>query len=116
VGYFISGIKSLDEIKIGDTITGAKDDTTPVPGFREIKPFVFSSFYPIGDTTEKTLREAIMKLNLNDASFTWEPEQSQTLGGKRIGNRNTRHRASGGLPRENSGRRNDRHIPPRRMA
>jgi len=86
VGYFIAGIKSLDEIKIGDTLTGAKDSTAPVPGFKEIKPFVFSSFYPIGDTTEKRLREAIMKLNLNDASFTWEPEQSQTLGlGFRLG-------------------------------
>ncbi|MBA3065044.1 elongation factor 4 [bacterium] len=86
VGYFIAGIKSLDEVKIGDTVTGAKDDTAPVPGFREIKPFVFSSFYPIGDTTEKRLREAIMKLNLNDAAFTWEPEQSQTLGlGFRLG-------------------------------
>lgn len=86
VGYFIAGIKSLDEIKIGDTLTGAKDTTAPVPGFKEIQPFVFSSFYPIGDTTEKRLREAIMKLNLNDASFTWEPEQSQTLGlGFRLG-------------------------------
>jgi len=86
VGYFTASIKNLGEIKIGDTITDPKNSAQPIPGFKEIKPFVFSSFYPIGNTTEKVLREAIMKLNLNDASFTWQPEQSKTLGlGFRLG-------------------------------
>jgi len=86
VGYAVAGVKELVEIKIGDTLTGAAEKTPPVPGFREIKPFVFSSFYPLGDTTEKMLREAIMKLHLNDASFSWEAEKSKTLGlGYRLG-------------------------------
>jgi len=86
VGYITASIKNLSEIKIGDTITGPNDKITAVPGFREVRPFVFSSFYPIGDSTEKTLREAIMKLHLNDASFSWVPERSKTLGlGFRLG-------------------------------
>lgn len=86
VGYIIAGIKELEEIKIGDTITGAGEKTPPVPGFKEIQPFVFSSFYPIGNTSEKLLREAIMKLHLNDTAFSWEPEKSKTLGlGFRLG-------------------------------
>ena len=86
VGYVITGVKNLGEIKIGDTITAVKNPADAVPGFRETKPFVFSSFYPIGNTTEKMLKDAIMKLNLNDASFSWEPEKSLTLGlGFRLG-------------------------------
>ncbi|MFH1352561.1 MAG: translation elongation factor 4 [bacterium] len=86
VGYAVAGVKELVEIKIGDTLTGASEKTPPVPGFREIKPFVFSSFYPLGETTEKMLREAIMRLHLNDAAFSWEAEKSKTLGlGYRLG-------------------------------
>ncbi len=86
VGYVITGVKNLGEIKIGDTLTSPKNPAEAVPGFRETKPFVFSSFYPIGNTTEKMLKDAIMKLNLNDASFSWESEKSLTLGlGFRLG-------------------------------
>lgn len=87
VGYLIGGIKSLADIKIGDTVT-AKDNPSkdPLPGYKEIKPMVFTGLFPVeGDNFER-LREALGKLHLNDPSFVFEPENSIALGfGFRVG-------------------------------
>jgi GTP-binding protein LepA len=81
VGYLIAGIKQLDQTKIGDTITDASRPTkTPLPGYKEAKPMVFSGMYPITGDQYELLRDALKKLKLNDASFTYEPETSQALG------------------------------------
>ena len=81
VGYLIAGIKQLDQTKIGDTITDASRPTEiPLPGYKEAKPMVFSGMYPITGDQYELLRDALKKLKLNDASFTYEPETSQALG------------------------------------
>ncbi len=81
VGYLIAGIKQLDQTKIGDTVTDASRPTeTPLPGYKEAKPMVFSGMYPITGDQYELLRDALKKLKLNDASFTYEPETSQALG------------------------------------
>ncbi len=81
VGYLISGVKEIDRIKVGDTITNArKPAAQALPGYAEPKPMVFSGLFPTdGDDFEK-LREALEKLRLNDASLSWEPETSKALG------------------------------------
>ena len=81
VGYLITGVKEIDRIKVGDTITGAQTAATEaLPGYAEPKPMVFSGLFPTdGDDFEK-LREALEKLRLNDASLAWEPETSKALG------------------------------------
>lgn len=81
VGYLIAGIRDIDNAKIGDTITSHLHPTkTPLPGYQEIKPLVFSGLYPADTDHFHTLREALEKLRLNDASFTFEPETSVALG------------------------------------
>ncbi|MCZ6518230.1 MAG: translation elongation factor 4 [Actinobacteria bacterium] len=81
VGYLITGVKEIDRIKVGDTITGAQTVATEaLPGYAEPKPMVFSGLFPTdGDDFEK-LRDALEKLRLNDASLAWEPETSKALG------------------------------------
>lgn len=81
VGYLITGVKEIDRIKVGDTITGARTPATgALPGYAEPNPMVFSGLFPTdGDDFEK-LREALEKLRLNDASLAWEPETSKALG------------------------------------
>jgi GTP-binding protein LepA len=81
VGYLIAGIKELSHTRIGDTITEEENPTlSPFPGFREIKPMVFASLFPIEGTTYFMLRDALQKLSLNDASLQFEPENSPVLG------------------------------------
>ena len=81
VGYIIAGIKQLDQTKIGDTITEvANPASNPLPGYKDAKPMVFSGLYPIAGDQYETLRDALKKLRLNDASFTYEPETSSALG------------------------------------
>ncbi|MFQ5673591.1 MAG: translation elongation factor 4 [Nitrospinales bacterium] len=81
VGYVIAGIKQLDQTKIGDTITeAARPATRPLPGYKDVKPMVFSGLYPIVGDQYELLRDALKKLRLNDASFTYEPETSTALG------------------------------------
>jgi GTP-binding protein LepA len=81
VGYIISGIKTAKEVKVGDTITHVK---TPcehaIEGFEEVKPMVFAGVYPIDAEDYEDLRYAMDKLQLNDASLTFEPESSAALG------------------------------------
>lgn len=81
VGYIIAGIREIDNAKIGDTITHHLHPTSdPLPGYQEIKPLVFSGLYPSDTNQFNALREALEKLRLNDASFTFEPETSIALG------------------------------------
>jgi GTP-binding protein LepA len=81
VGFLMAGIKEVKETRIGDTITG--DDrpaSEPLPGFKPMKPMVFSGLYPTDANQYQGLRDALDKLRLNDSSFTSEPETSQALG------------------------------------
>ncbi len=81
VGYIIAGIKSVSDTKIGDTITDAERPATePCPGYKEIKPMVFSGLYPTETHQYEGLKEALEKLRLNDSSFSYEPETSSALG------------------------------------
>ncbi len=81
VGFVTAGVKGLREAKVGDTITHEKGGaSTPLPGFKEIKPQVFAGLYPVEANEYEALREALEKLHLNDASFHYEPETSQALG------------------------------------
>jgi GTP-binding protein LepA len=81
VGFVITGMKELKAAKVGDTITlAARAAATPLPGFREIKPSVFAGLYPVEANQFEAMREALEKLQLNDASLQFEPEVSQALG------------------------------------
>ncbi|HOL28921.1 MAG TPA: translation elongation factor 4 [Paludibacteraceae bacterium] len=81
VGYIISGIKTSKEVKVGDTITHVKRPCQKaIAGFEEVKPMVFAGVYPIDTEDFEDLRASIEKLQLNDASLTFEPESSTALG------------------------------------
>ena len=81
VGYIISGIKEAREVKVGDTITHKdRPSLEPIKGFDEVKPMVFAGIYPVDTDEFEDLREAMHKLQLNDASIVFEPESSAALG------------------------------------
>jgi GTP-binding protein LepA len=81
VGYIISGIKEAREVKVGDTITTINNPClTGIQGFEEVKPMVFAGIYPVDTDEYEELREAMAKLQLNDASLVFEPESSAALG------------------------------------
>jgi GTP-binding protein LepA len=81
VGYLMAQIKTLSDVHIGDTVTEAsRPATEALPGYKEPKPMVFSGLYPVNNNDFETLREALGKLRLNDASFTYQPENSEGLG------------------------------------
>ena len=81
VGYIISGIKDAKEVKVGDTITHtARPCERAIEGFQEVKPMVFAGVYPIDPTDYENLRASLEKLQLNDASLTFQPESSVALG------------------------------------
>ena len=81
VGYIFSGIKNSKEVKVGDTITHvAKPCEKAIEGFEEVKPMVFAGVYPIDTEEFENLRAALEKLQLNDASLTFQPESSAALG------------------------------------
>lgn len=81
VGYVCGSIKSISDVKVGDTITLATDPCTePLSGYQPMKPMVFCGLYPIDSKKYPTLREALEKLKINDASLTFEMETSTTLG------------------------------------
>ncbi|UTW68130.1 translation elongation factor 4 [bacterium SCSIO 12643] len=80
VGYIISGIKVAREVKVGDTITRVEDPCEPITGFEDVKPMVFAGVYPVENDDYEELRDAMEKLQLNDASLTYEPETSAALG------------------------------------
>jgi GTP-binding protein LepA len=81
VGYIIGNVKSLSHVRVGDTITTVKDGATePIPGYQEAKPMVFSGIFPTNSEDFEDLRTALEKLQLNDASLSYEPETSKALG------------------------------------
>ena len=81
VGYVATGLKNVREAQVGDTITSADAPATePLPGYQEAKSLVFAGIYPVSGEDYPLLRDAIEKLHLNDASFTFEPESSVALG------------------------------------
>lgn len=81
VGFVVSGIKELKEARVGDTFTHAQNPASaPLPGFKEVKPQVFAGLYPVESNQYDALREALLKLQLNDAALQFEPEVSQALG------------------------------------
>ena len=81
VGFVIAGIKSLDDAKVGDTVTHTdKPASKPLAGFKEVKPQVFAGLYPVESNQFEALRTALEKLSLNDSSLLFEPENSTALG------------------------------------
>ena len=81
VGYIISGIKQANEVKVGDTITGAENPCdSAVKGFEDVKPMVFAGIYPVDTEDYEELRYSMEKLQLNDSSLVFEPESSAALG------------------------------------
>jgi len=80
VGYIATGLKTVHECRVGDTITNAASPATePLPGYRKIKPMVFAGIYPVEGEDYANLKDALEKLQLNDASLVFEPETSQAL-------------------------------------
>ncbi|MDB5114493.1 MAG: GTP-binding protein LepA [Chloroflexi bacterium] len=81
VGYVIASIKNVGDSRVGDTITDAERPTAaPLPGYRQATPMVFAGLFPIDSEDVQELKEALGKLQLNDASLVWEPESSAALG------------------------------------
>ena len=81
VGYIIAGIKTVSDVKVGDTVTSATNPAKEaLPGFKDVKPVVFSSIYPIDSNDYEELKESMEKLKLNDASLVYEKDNSLALG------------------------------------
>jgi len=81
VGFLIAGIKDIDAVRVGDTITSTANPATEMlPGFREVRPNVFTGLFPVSSDDYEAFRDALAKLRLNDASLRYEPETSQALG------------------------------------
>ncbi len=81
VGYFTAQIKTLSDVHIGDTVTGAAEPAAEaLPGYKEPKPMVYSGLYPVNNNDFENLRESLAKLRLNDSSFVYQPEVSEGLG------------------------------------
>ena len=81
VGYVVGSVKSLQDARVGDTLTNRKSPaSTPIPGYKEVKPMVFSGIYPTRSEDFEDLRSALEKLQLNDASLNYQPETSKALG------------------------------------
>ena len=81
IGFIITGIKVLSETKVGDTICdSSKPDVEPLPGFKPSKPVVFCGLFPVDSSEYQKLKDGLAKLQLNDASFSFEAESSSALG------------------------------------
>ncbi len=87
VGYLVTGLKDVRQVKVGDTVTAAAHGVDePLPGYRDAKPMVFTGLFPIDGDQYEPLKEALEKLSLNDPALAWEPEKSHALGfGFRVG-------------------------------
>ena len=87
IGYIVTNLKTTREAKVGDTVTLAKNPASvPLPGYKNVLPFVYAGFFPVSNDQYKELREAIEKLALSDSALRFEPENSPVLGfGLRIG-------------------------------
>ncbi len=80
VGYITASIKSIEDVKVGDTIVSEKSNLEALPGYKPMKPMVYSGIFPIDSSKYENLKEALLKLKLNDAALTSEPEKSDALG------------------------------------
>ena len=81
VGYLIAGVKDVHDIKVGDTVTHLRNGADiPLPGYKDIKPMVFSGLYPTNSDDYENLREALEKFRLNDSALSYQPETSAALG------------------------------------
>jgi GTP-binding protein LepA len=81
VGYLVAGIKNVRDSRVGDTVTSAENPASqPLPGYRKANPMVYCGLYPVDSNDYEELRDALEKLNLNDAALTYEPETSAALG------------------------------------
>jgi GTP-binding protein LepA len=80
VGYIATGLKDIHKVKVGDTLFWADDLPRPLPGYKEVKPFVFVSIFPVENDKFPQLRDALEKLSLSDSALTFEPESSSALG------------------------------------
>jgi GTP-binding protein LepA len=81
VGYFVTGLKDVSRLRVGDTLTAESNPAAePLPGYKDVKPMVFSGLYPSDSDDYPELRDALERLKLNDASLFYEPETSQALG------------------------------------
>ncbi len=80
VGYLTASIKSIEDVRVGDTIILDGHDLEALPGYKPMKPMVYSGIFPIDSSKYGNLKEALMKLKLNDAALTFEPEKSDALG------------------------------------
>ena len=87
VGYVVTGLKDPEAVRVGDTLTWASNPCPePLPGYREVKPMVYTGLFPIDNKDYENLRDALDKLHVNDPSLVWEPETSVALGfGFRVG-------------------------------
>ncbi len=87
IGYVVTNLKSISEARVGDTVTlQSSRATQALPGYRQVKPFVFAGFFPTSNEQYPALKDALEKLKLNDAALVYEPESSQVLGfGYRVG-------------------------------
>ena len=87
IGYIVTNLKTTREAKVGDTVTLVKNPAKePLPGYKEVLPFVYAGFFPVSNDQYKELKEAIEKLSLSDSALRFEPENSPVLGfGLRIG-------------------------------
>jgi len=80
VGYITASIKSIEDVKVGDTIVSKDSNLEALPGYKPMKPMVYSGLFPIDSSKYENLKEALMKLKLNDAALMFEPEKSDALG------------------------------------
>ncbi len=80
VGYLTASIKSIEDVRVGDTICHDGEEVEALPGYKPMKPMVYSGLFPIDSSKYPNLKEALMKLKLNDAALTFEPEKSDALG------------------------------------
>ncbi|OUO91518.1 elongation factor 4 [Gordonibacter sp. An230] len=87
VGYLVTGLKDVRQVKVGDTVTAVRGGVEePLPGYRDAKPMVYTGLFPIDGDQYEPLKEALEKLSLNDPALAWEPEKSHALGfGFRVG-------------------------------
>ena len=87
VGYLVTGLKDVRQVKVGDTITAVRGGVDePLPGYRDAKPMVYTGLFPLDGAQYEPLKEALEKLSLNDPALAWEPEKSHALGfGFRVG-------------------------------
>ena len=80
IGYLVTSVKNLSKAQVGDTIVKQNTDTKALPGYKEVKPMVYAGIFPAEGNEYQKLRDAIMKLKLNDSSLAYEPASSQALG------------------------------------